>query len=246
MRTAREIQASILPHEVPRLPGVAVEVRYIPMTAVAGDFYDFHAPGGPVLGVLVSDATGHGVPAALIASMVKVAFSSHTEHTAAPDRLLSEMNEALRENIRGQFVTAAFVQLDLTDRRVRASGAGHPFPLLRKDDGTVVELARPGLPLGLFHGSEYERVEATLAVGDRILIYTDGLVELMNPKEEEFGAERLKDFLRTQAHLSAGRFADALLERLHAWSGRPSNQSFDDDLTLVVVDILAANGDGAL
>ena len=237
LRTAREIQDSILPREVPRLPGVAVEVRYLPMTSVAGDYYDFHAPPGGALGVLVADATGHGVPAALIASMVKVAFSSHTEHAAAPHRLLAEMNEALRENVREQFVTAVFVHLDPAAGIVRAAGAGHPFPLLRRADGTVVALARPGLPLGLLAGAEYETVEALLGHGDRVLLYTDGLVELEGPKGEAFGVNRLEAFLRDGADLSAAPFADALLERLRAWAGRPAAGSFDDDLTLVVVDI---------
>ena len=193
----------------------------------------------------MADATGHGVSAALIASMVKIAFSSHTEYASNPERLLSEMNEALRDNIRGQFVTAAYVQVNPAEGIVRAAGAGNPSPLLRQADGTVVELARPGFPMGLFRGSEYDRVEAPLAAGDRILLYTDGLVELMNPEEEEFGMEQLKGFMQDQAPLPAGLFADALLEHLHAWAERPSTQSFDDDLTLIVVDILPRNGDRA-
>jgi len=244
MRTAHRIQAAILPSKTPRLPGVTVEVQYWPMTAVAGVFYDFISfkeTGG--LGVLVSDATGHGVPAALIASMVKVAFSSPIEYAEAPERLLSEMNEALHENIRGQFVTAAFVGVDPAAGRVRASGAGHPFPLLRHKDGMVVELARPGFPLGLYAGADYERIEAPLSAGHRLLICTDGLVELSDLEGEEFGEARLKEFLGTRVDLPAGRFADVLLERLRAWSGRPPSQGFDDDLTLVVADITGDSGE---
>jgi phosphoserine phosphatase RsbU/P len=113
LELAKRIQLSILPTGFPVSAHFAVAARYVPMTAVAGDFYEFLSTGGPTTGLLVADVSGHGVPAALIASMVKMAVKMATtaerQHAASPDRLLAGVNEALCGSTQGQFVTAAYV-----------------------------------------------------------------------------------------------------------------------------------------
>ena len=126
LEIAEQIQTSILPREVPRLAGVEIVARYLPMSAVAGDFYDFLTLEGRKLGILVADVTGHGVPAALIASMLKVAFAMQTAQAQNPERVLIGLNQALCGKFEEHFVTAAYLYVDLDAKIVRHAGAGHP------------------------------------------------------------------------------------------------------------------------
>ena len=130
LHIARQIQSSILPQAMPRMRGLTIVSRYRPMTAVAGDFYDFLEIDAERIGILVADVAGHGVPAALIASMVKVAFAAQKDHADSPAEVLAGMNETLCGRLAGQYVTAAYLFIDTRSRIIRYGAAGHP-PMLR-------------------------------------------------------------------------------------------------------------------
>jgi sigma-B regulation protein RsbU (phosphoserine phosphatase) len=238
--TARRIQASILPRELPRLPGLEIAVRYVPAAEVAGDFYDFLPAEGRRLGVLAADVSGHGVPAALIASMVKVAAAAQAEHAASPARVLSEMNRIFFGQLRSQFVTCTYLFVDLDAGRLAWANAGHPPPLLLQA-GEVRELAPTGTVMGRLSRAGYGEQAVAIAPGDRVLVYTDGFPEAPSTAGEPFGEARLRAFLIDHAALPAEAFADALLDRLAAWSGHDSRSpaAFADDLTLVVLQVQA-------
>jgi sigma-B regulation protein RsbU (phosphoserine phosphatase) len=245
LQIANQIQSSILPHEVPRLAGLEIVARYVPMSAVAGDFYDFLVLDDRRIGVLVADVTGHAVPAALIASMLKVAFVGQTAHAEDPARVLAGLNRALCGKFEEHFVTAAYIFVDLDKFVVRYAGAGHP-PLLmasRSDAHAVKsesrEIEANGLMLGLFPEARYSSVEIPLDAGDRILLYTDGILEAMNSAREEFGKSRLKKFLADSSS-SASHLADALLLELRRWSGAQRQRVQEDDITLLVLDFIPA------
>jgi hypothetical protein len=156
MATARAIQSAILPHALPVVRDLVIDVRYVPARSVAGDMYDFLPVDDRRLALLVADVTGHSVGAALIASMVKVAFSSQLPHASTPGRVLAEMNRVLCGHFEGRFVTAACVFLDADRPFLRYSLAGHPPPLLLKGSTRdVVELDEGGLVLGLFADAAY-------------------------------------------------------------------------------------------
>ena len=230
---ARRIQSSILPHEMPRVPALAVAARYRPMTAVAGDFYDFVELDRGRLGVLVADVSGHGVPAALIASMVKVALAAQHTRADRPAAVLRGLNDVLCGRLGGQYVTAAYLFVDAASGLIRYSAAGHP-PMLhatRRGPG-VREVEKNGLVLGLVPTADYEELEQPLEADDRLLLYTDGLVEAANASDEQFGLDRVKARMASVRSLSPDEAADALLRDVDGWSGR----SAGDDLTLVVVD----------
>lgn len=235
--TARRIQMAILPGEAGATSGIDVAARYIPMTAVAGDFYDYLEPGEGKFGVLVADVCGHGVPAALVASMLKVAFTAQASHAAEPARLLDHINQTLCGKLERSFVTAIYVFVDRQALQLRYAGAGHPPLLLRRPDGSLQTLLKNGLPLGRFPAARYSDASLELQPGDRLLLYTDGIPEAQNKASEFFGAERLNGFLQSNGHGSPAEFADAFLQHLTAWSGRRAGESFDDDTTLVVLDI---------
>jgi len=238
MRSASRIQASILPHGVPFAPGLQIAVRYIPMTAVAGDFYDFVAAHGGGVGILVADVTGHGVPAALVASMVKVTVSSQAANAHDPAPVIAALNQMICRQAQGQFTTAGYLFVDAKSRIARYAGAGHPPLLLwRKADRTLREFRENGLLMGIRPAENYANTPIELLQGDRFLLYTDGIPEAANSNDEFFGEERLKAFLADHESLAADAFADALLARLAQWSGSPRGMQ-TDDITLVIVDVL--------
>ena len=242
--TARLIQSSLLPADLPRLPGLDVAVRYVPAAEVAGDLYDFLPASGNRLGVLVADVSGHGVPAALVASMVKIAVAAQAADAAAPGRMLTGMSHIFHQRLRTQFITAIYLCLDLEERSLRWASAGHPPPLLLRR-GEVRELAAGGPILGRFARRDYVEACTALEADDRLVVFSDGIPEAASPSGEPFGDDRLQAFLAAHGHLSPDAIAGALLSRLEEWSRpRPAAmqteegaQGFADDLTLVVLAI---------
>lgn len=237
LETARQIQASTLPQKTPDIPGLDLAARYLPAESVAGDFYDFLPGEGRRLGIFLADVSGHGVPAALVASMLKVAVAAQAGHTENPALVLTGVNQILHGKLPGnKFVTAVYVFLDLEASRLTYGRAGHPPPLLwRRSEGRIEELMQGGLMMGRLARSAYTETSLPLAPGDRLLLFTDGIPEASNRADEQFGDERLRDFLVHQNGHSADQLAEALIEHLRTWSGR---KDFEDDLTLVAVGLL--------
>jgi len=237
LEMAREIQVAILPHEIPKIRGLEIAARYNPMNSVAGDFYDFIVVDEKHLGILIADVTGHGLPAALIASMLKVALSAQSQHASDPARVLAGLNQSLCGKFKHHFVTAAYVFVDLEKHSISYAGAGHPPLLLwRKSSGNACEVLENGLLLGLLPEATYSAVEVPVEAGDKAVLYTDGILEATSPSEQEFGVDLLKGFLESNHHLKADVFADLLIEELWAWSEHPKGCGQDDDITLLAID----------
>jgi sigma-B regulation protein RsbU (phosphoserine phosphatase) len=230
LEVAKRIQLSILPTGFPVSAHFTVAARYAPMTAVAGDFYEFLSTVGPRAGLFVADVSGHGVPAALIASMVKIAINSQQQHAPSPERLLAGVNESLCGSTQGQFVTAAYVYLDAEGGELCYGAAGHP-PMLLLRNGQVSSIEENGLMMGVFSSAAYSSTKRALAQGDRLLLYTDGVIEAANGSEEEFGQERLGKLLASSAAMTVEELADRILSTVQAWA--PAQM---DDLTVVVCD----------
>jgi phosphoserine phosphatase RsbU/P len=235
LETARQIQLSILPAEVPKMEGLDIAARYIPMSSVAGDFYDFIIVDEKHLGILVADVSGHGMPAALIASMLKIALAAQVTHAADPAQVLLGLNQALCGKFERHYVTAAYVFLDMLKGTLTYAGAGHPPLMLWGGSEGVRAIEENGLFLGKFPRATYSSVELPLRAGDWGLLYTDGIPETTNHSRIEFGADRFKQFLETHQSTSADHFADRLLEELSQWSAHDSGDDLDDDITMVVI-----------
>src|ERR1035438_1085414 len=151
LEMAREIQLSILPQQLPRIPGLEIVARFIPMSSVAGDFYDFIVVDEKHVGILVADVSGHGLPAALIASMLQVALAAQSPHAFDPARVLAGLNHSLCGKFKHHFVTAAYIFVDMDKNSMRYAGAGHPPLLLwQASAGGASEVLENGLLLGLF------------------------------------------------------------------------------------------------
>jgi phosphoserine phosphatase RsbU/P len=237
LEMAREIQLSILPHEIPKIEGLEIAARYIPMSSVAGDFYDFIIVDEKRVGILIADVSGHGLPAALIASMLKVALAAQSPHAFDPARVLAGLNQSLCGKFNHHFVTAAYVFVDMEKNSISYAGAGHPPLLLwRTATGTASEVLENGLLLGLFPHATYSLVEIPLGAGDKAVMYTDGVLETTSPSEQEFGMDLFKGFLESNHTLNADTFADLLLEELANWSEHPKGIGRTDDITLLTIN----------
>lgn len=234
--TARRIQESILPRRVPDVAGLAFAARYVPATEVGGDFYDFLELAGGEVGVLVADVSGHGVPAALVSSMIKMALASQIDVARGPAVLLSRLNALFCGRLQRQFVTAAYVFVDARGQALTVGGAGHPAPMLfRRKGGTVEELTAEGPIIGRFPSARFAEAHVPVSPGDRLLIYTDGVTEMPNRSGVAFGEAAVTAIVREHAGDSPDALADRILADVREWSQR---ETLDDDITLVVVDVV--------
>jgi sigma-B regulation protein RsbU (phosphoserine phosphatase) len=235
LETAREIQRSILPTSMPSIEGLRVEAGYVPVSSVGGDMYDFRQDDASRCGILVADVAGHGVPAALVASMVKIAVSAQSHLASDPAAMMSELNRTLRREVRRAFVTATYLWVDMEARSVTVCNGGHPAPLLLRD-GSFRELGTSGVLLGRFASLAYSAETVPLRPGDRIVAITDGIVEARDASDVLFGEERLRELLLESSSRDAREVVSAILENVQRWRGAESEDA--DDLTLIVLDVV--------
>jgi sigma-B regulation protein RsbU (phosphoserine phosphatase) len=231
---AREIQQSLLPREMPRVPGVTLSGAFVPMSAVAGDFYDIVLRGDDHLVAIVADVSGHGMPAALVASMVKVAFAAEVERERDPGAILGGINRALTGKFERAYVTACCISLPPARDRVAYAAAGHPPAMMRRRAGAVERVDHGSPALTLLPGTTYTSVALPFERGDRLVLFTDGLLEATRRGDDDafFGDAQLVDVV---ARLDHG--ADAcrvVLDAYRRWIGPGTPPS--DDVTLVVVE----------
>ncbi len=235
LELAREIQQSILPRELPSVEGLHVAASYLPMSAIGGDFYDFETGQESCLGVIVADVSGHGVPAALVASMVKMGFVAEIERLDRPGLALANINRMLCGRFEGAYVTASCAFIDPGNHKVRYASAAHPAPMLRRKDGSVEHLDRGGLLLAFDPDAEYGTAEVGLCSGDRLVLYSDGLVEAQNEDEIFFEKARLEQLLSVSAGMTPERLIDHVMSELRRWVG--PERPIQDDVTMVVIDV---------
>ena len=232
---AREIQNSILPSSVPELAQLRISAAYRPMTAVAGDFYEFVPVDRTHVGFLIADVSGHGVPAALIAAMIKVAMQSVMSCAEDPAEVMRRLNKILSSQLRSQFVTAAYLWLDTSSQKALYSAAGHP-PLLFWRDSRMDRIESNGLLFGVLPDADYPVCELSFQAGDRFLLYTDGVTEPENAVGVPFGDNRLEQVVQSNLSRSAAELSDLLLADLRKW--QQGSASEQDDMTLIVIDVV--------
>ena len=235
---ARRIQQASLPKEVPPLEGWEISPHYRPAREVGGDFYDFFELEDGRLGVVVGDATGKGVPAALMAEATSnmLRALAHGLGTSSPGEVLERVNETLLARIPpNTFVTCFYAILDPESGSLSYANAGHDLPYLHTN-GDAEELRARGMPLGLMPGMGYEEKEIVLDTGDSALFYSDGLVEAHDPKGEMFGFPRLRALVAE--HAEERSLGDFLLKELYSFTGEGWEQ--EDDITLVTLRRSAA------
>ena len=233
LQVARRIQQELLPEATPELDGWRIASYYGPAREVGGDFYDFLELSSGRLGLVVGDATGHGMPAALVIATTRGMLRAVVQSVESPGEVLARVNEALVADIPpSTFVTCFYGILDPKSGRLLYANAGHSLPCRRHDD-QVDELRARGMPLGLMPSMSYEEKETILAPGDSTLFYSDGLIEAHNPQGEMFGTPRLRSLLAEYPTDAKGLNA-LLLEELERFTGEGWEQ--EDDITLVTLE----------
>jgi serine phosphatase RsbU (regulator of sigma subunit)/ketosteroid isomerase-like protein len=233
LQVARNIQQASLPEEVPQLEGWQISPFYQPAREVGGDFYDFDLLSEGRLGVAVGDATGKGVPAALVMSTAcgMLQAVARALGSSSPGEVLEQVNETLFARIpANMFVTCFYAILDPQSGSLSYANAGHDLPYVRRG-GECEELRATGMPLGLMPGMSYEEGKITLEAGEGALFYSDGLVEAHDPKGEMFGFPRLRKLVAQ--HGEEGSLVNSLLEELYSFTGDGWEQ--EDDITLVTL-----------
>jgi serine phosphatase RsbU (regulator of sigma subunit)/ketosteroid isomerase-like protein len=234
LRVARTIQQASLPKEVPEMEGWQISPFYRPAREVGGDFYDFHLLSEGRLGLVVGDATGKGVPAALVMSTTcgMLQLAAQALDSSSPSEVLARVNETLLARIPlNMFVTCFYCILDPESASLSYANAGHDLPYLRRVGGDAEELRARGMPLGLMPGMSYEQKEIVLGAGEAALFYSDGLVEAHDQRGEMFGFPRLRALVAE--HGEDRSLEDFLMEELYSFVGEGWEQ--EDDITLLTL-----------
>ena len=237
LQVARRIQQELLPEATPELDGWQIAAYYGPAREVGGDFYDFlEFPDGR-LGLVVGDATGHGMPAALVMATTRGMLRAVVQTLESPGEVLARVNEALVADVPpSTFVTCFYGILDPKSGHLVYANAGHDLPYLWHG-GAAEELRARGMPLGLMPGMGYEEKEITLKRGEGVLFYSDGLVEAHDPHYEMFGFPRLRALLAD--HGEERSLVNSLMEELSSFTGQSWEQ--EDDITLMTLQRSAAH-----
>ncbi|MEQ8353589.1 MAG: SpoIIE family protein phosphatase [Leptospiraceae bacterium] len=233
---ARMIQQSLIPETLPSPQGIKIAHLYRSMVNVGGDFYDFQQDERS-LSLIIADVSGHGVPAALIVSVLKMAYVFQGKESILPHELLAGLNEMLYGNVGHEFVTACALQIDLEKKVLYLANAGHP-PLLhwKKSTKEIAQYRPFGRPMGLLTDGAYELSQpVSLESGDRVFIYTDGAFEASSPEGVLFGMEELVRSFAESTEIEIHAWLTQLMDRLIDYSGGPGE--IDDDIAVIAIEV---------
>ncbi|HOT45413.1 MAG TPA: SpoIIE family protein phosphatase [Spirochaetota bacterium] len=234
---ARTIQLAALPHELPESTAFTIGVKYIPAANISGDFYNFHCMEEEKIGVLIADVSGHGVPASLIASMIKVLFSTLAPVCSRPGDFMEGLNAYIFDKMEKNYLTAGYCYINRPDKKGYFVRAGHE-PLLHiaygSGEAVLNEYCPKGMAIGFIPRIDLELHEFAIGRGDRVVLYTDCLTESFNDERELFGDARLKDLVMESKHLPPVEAVEFIFNALKEWS---SPGEFQDDFTLIIVDV---------
>jgi serine phosphatase RsbU (regulator of sigma subunit) len=233
LRVARRIQQASLPEKVPELEGWQISPFYRPAREVGGDFYDFFELDDGQLGLVVGDATGKGVPAALVMASARSMLRAIAQalESSSPEDVLKRVNDVLVTDIPpNMFVTCFCAILDPERGSLRYANAGHDVPYLHRN-GAAEEMRARGMPLGLMPAMGYEEDQIVLQEGEAALFYSDGLVEAHDLRGEMFGFPRLRELIAEHAEKQS--LEEALLGELYSFVGEGWEQ--EDDITLLTL-----------
>ena len=236
LEIARGIQQSFLPESAPRIPGIDLEGLNLPATEVGGDFYDFIPVGSTSWGLVIADVSGKGVPAALFMALSRTLIRASASRNPDPVASIREANHSIYlDSKTSMFVTLFYAILDIRKKTLTFVNAGHNPPLLLASGSEGVSLLKArGIALGVIDEVDLEPVEVVLSSGDVVVLYTDGVTEATNERDEEYGVERLSALVSASRGLPAKEIINAIVKDVTAFAG--SRPQFDD-ITLMVLKV---------
>lgn len=235
LETAREIQARLIPTQIPQLLNLEIVGSYQPARAVGGDYFDVIKFTETRVAVCVADVVGKGIAAALLMANVQAAVKAFAAESVAPSEICAQLNRVLCSNLApDKFVTFFYCVIDTAARTLRYSNAGHCFPLLHRSRGEVEVLDEGGIVLGIFPDAKYFDVVVRLDPGSKVLLFTDGITEATNPSGEEYGVVRLRQRLDGDASSQTATMHRQLVREVSDFC----RGNFADDATLVLISFL--------
>ena len=236
MEEAREIQRHLIPRALPQFPGFNLAAAWRPARMVSGDCYDILPFQEGQFALCIADVAGNGMPAALLMSNLQAAVRAFASIQSTPRNLCLRLNRMISGNVPGErFITFFYARVDGWRHQLVYSNAGHNFPVLRRHNGDLLRLGGGGPVLGILEESDYREETVELKPGDRLLLFTDGVTEAMNPAGEQFGETRLLELLHAHASHPVETFTNQIMFLLEQFS----QGEFHDDATLVALDVLS-------
>jgi len=231
---AAKLQQSLLPKRYPQIDGYRFASKYLPSNRIGGDFFDIIELKNGDVGVVIADVSGHGPAAALLTTMFKMSFGLYAQESSSPSEVLARLNsEFCRLITTGEYITAFYLVLRPREKTIVYSKAGHPYPILfRKATGTHQRLDAEGFFIGMFDEAVFENMEVPLHDGDKLLLYTDGVIEARDPSGACFELNRLEHILADQNDLPCHVLVEEIYARLSRFTRR---DRFEDDLCMVLV-----------
>jgi len=234
MRLARRLQIGLLPEAPHPIPGLACHDRFIPASELCGDYYDYFRRSDGSFDIVIADVTGHGVASAMVSVQVRALAHIYTLEGLSPPQVLARINEFMCENFHKRYLMTMFIIHVAPDFSVAYAGAGHNPFYFTADGKNVQRCLSQGIPLGIQKNYEYRSDTLSLSPGARMLLYTDGLVEIQNAEDVQFGYDRLEDVFLKGCAQNARGFVDALLKEVEYFS--ETSPPFPDDVTIVLVE----------
>jgi two-component system, sensor histidine kinase ChiS len=235
---AADIQKSLIPRSLPTIDGIECAVHYEPSTHVGGDFYDYHLIDEKRVGFFIADVAGHGIPAAMVAAMLKVAYTFYKSDFNDPSRLFQRINNVMEQYPHGLFTTACCVYIDMEKMKLYHSNAGHwPLIIWRQEDRQLITDVLYDRPIGMLPDSDYKVNIIDLHDRDRVILYTDGILEARNKNKKIFSIERFQELIAECQSLCAEAFVDRVILEVKKWAGISEVECLVDDITLLVLDI---------
>ena len=234
---AQRIQSSLVPKVFPETRLLQFSSKYMPMEALGGDLYDVYQISDKVFSVMILDVCGHGVPAALITTMAKISFNTNTKKSKDPSEVVFNVNNELYDSINGNgdYFTAFYGVIDMEKGMLYYSNAGHNTIFLAHADGTMDQLENNGPVVGVVKDLEFPSVGHQLKNGDRLVLYTDGVIEARDEQAALYGEERLMDIISKNMNSEVKDFTEHVFTDLQAFCG---NSPRCDDSALFAVDIV--------
>jgi len=246
---AEELQANLLPKQMPQIPGYDISSYYRPSQEVGGDYYDFIEIDGDHLGIVVADVSGKGIPGSIVMTETRALLKSEAVRTLSPAETLMRVNRVLYNDIkRGMFVSVFYAVLQIQKSILTCVSAGHnPMVLWRKASNTCHLVNTNGLALGIDKGPLFDRTvketRVQLFKGDRFVLYTDGVTESMNQKREQFGQNRFYLRVKQSGEKSCSEFISILVQELEAHQGTAPQH---DDITVVACSTVVTEGPASI
>ena len=234
LETAHNIQASFLPDVIPTYEGWDIGALWCPIRNVAGDFYDFYELQDGRFVAAIADVSGKGIPAALFMALSVTVLRFGMMLNLAPHEVTRRANEMIISEQRSRMFATTWLSYisPHTGEMLYSSGGHNPSLVYRSATGECEYISVGGVAVGIFKGAEYELGRTTLQPGDVLVLYTDGITEVINTDEDEFGEERLEELVARYADRPAQHIADLILEAVNEFAGE---QALFDDATLVIV-----------